>query len=183
MLASDSMLRVIGLGIGGLALAALAVACGDGPDPVVTRTATTAAVATATVPPAQTIPAPTIPEGNIEAIKPVHGAKIPQAATRNTVPDDPTNGVCVQVNFDGMPEQMQWVRMIVDEEEVTVSPDILLFYPTDAQETEPEGGTMCYLPPDGLSVGVHTVTVGIQNPRNPQEPNRQIVQWQFQVTP
>lgn len=169
--------------------AALAAACGDGPDPVATPTPTTTAatvttpVSTGTAGAVPTIEAPVIPEGNIDAIKPEHGAKVRQADTRNPDPNNPANGVCVQVNFEGLPENFQWVRMFFDDQEVTVSPDILLIAPTTAQQSAPEGGSMCYMPPDGLSIGVHTVTVGIQNPRNPAEPTRQIVQWQFEVIP
>jgi hypothetical protein len=147
-------------------------ACGDGPDPVPTPTPTRAAA----TPPAgsPTIPPPDVPSGNIDAIRPQHGARIPQAQTRSPDPNNPANG---------LPENFQWVRMFFDDTEVTVSPDILLIAPTTARDQAPQGGTMCYMPRDGLSVGVHTVTVGIQNPRNPQEPTRQVVQWQFEVTP
>jgi hypothetical protein len=171
-------------------LAAIALAaCGDGPDSPATPDSTTAA-ATETVPATTNTPgavpsieAPVIPEGNVEAIRPEHGAVVKQIDTRSPNPNDPSNGVCVQVSFEDLPENFQWIRMIFNEEEVTVSPDILLVAPSSAQQTAPEGGSMCYMPEEGLPVGVHTVTVGIQNPRNLSEPTRQIVQWQFEVVP
>jgi hypothetical protein len=166
-----------------LSLSALLVACGDGPDVVATPTPTIPASsatsgASATAP--QTINPPTVPEGNIDAISPAHGARITQLESRT--PADTRGGVCVQVNFDEAPEQFQWFRMVFDEEEVTVSPDTLLLLPSNAQQVQPEGGTMCYAPEAGFAPGIHTVTVAVQNPRNPGEPTRQIVQWQFEVT-
>ncbi len=187
MLASPPM-RLRSLAACALFGSALAfAACGDGPDDPATATPTTAG-STVTQPPSSatappTIEAPTIPEGNVEAIRPEHGAKLTQAETRNPNPDDPAHGVCIQVNFDGLPEQFQWLRMVIDEQEVTVSPDIILLAPSSAQQQTPEGGTMCYVPPEGLGVGIHTVVVAIQNPRNPQEPTRQLIEWQFEVLP
>jgi len=167
-------------------LAASLAACGDGPEE--SATPTTPAQQTATTAPpgataAPTIDAPTVPDRNIDAISPPHGAKVPQAETQSPIRDDPRNGACVQVNFEGLPEQFQWVRMVFDEEEVTVSPDVLLLVAQNAQSETPSGGSLCYAPAAGFEVGVHTVTVAIQNPTNPNEPTRQLIQWQFEVIP
>jgi hypothetical protein len=166
------------------ATALVFAACGDGPDAVATSTPTAETTATAASSATQgTLPSPTVPDRNIEAISPAHGEKVPQLDTRSPNRDDPRNGACAQVNFEGLPEQFQWIRMFFDEEEVTVSPDVLLIAPQSASQQTPDGGTICYAPQDGFSVGLHTVTIGIQNPRNPSEPTRQIMQWQFEVVP
>jgi hypothetical protein len=181
------MRRLFAAAAAALAAAALFAACGDGPDEVPTTAATQEATQTAPAgtasPGTTTIPAPTVPDRNIDAISPVHGARVAQADTRSPNPDDPSNGACATVNFDGLPEQFQWVRMFFDNEEVTVSPDILLVVSTSAQTETATGGTICYAPRAGFDVGTHTVTIGIQNPRNPSEPTRQIFEWQFEVVP
>jgi hypothetical protein len=126
------------------------------------------------------MPPPTVPEGNIEAIFPEHGAKVSQASTR-TGSQDGAGGACVQANFDGPAENAQWIRIVFDEEEVT--PKLTVIFPVDAETVSPEGATLCWAPEEGFTVGMHTVAVGVQNPNNPQEPPQQIVEWQFEVTP
>lgn len=182
MLASDSMrLTRSFLLPAALAAGLFAAACGDGPDPVSTatissRTPTQAAQATAT------IKAPVLPDGAFEKISPAHGAKVTQASTKTLDPRRPS-GVCFQANFEGLEKNTLWFRMVLDEKEVTVEKGFTWILPVDAQTTPPKGGTACYAPDGGLSVGIHRVTVAVQNPDNAQEPTRQFMEWQFEVTP
>ena len=46
----------------------------------------------------------------------------------------------------------------------------------------PDDGVVCFMPPEGLPVGVHTAAVSVQNPRAQTAP-RQVVGWVFEVVP
>ncbi len=172
-----------------LALSTLAAfACGDGGSaPGTSATATTATsaprptTARGSSSPG-TNPGPKLPQGNVDAIHPTHGQKVTQASTRTPDPKRP-NGVCAQVNFKDLPENGQWFRLVLDGKEVTAAKDITWVLPTDANTKLPEAGTLCYAPKDGLGIGPHQVALGVQNPRNASEPTRQIVEWEFEVTP
>lgn len=163
-----------------LAAATVAAACGDGPDPV--STVTVAPTATRAVERPTAIPSPTLPDGFFEAISPAHGAKVTQASTRSPNPSRP-GGICFQVNFEGLEKNTLWFRMVLDEKEVTVAKGFTWILPQGSDTTPPEGGTACYAPAEGFPVGVHHVVVAVQNPDNPQEPTRQFMEWQFEVTP
>lgn len=162
------------------AAAVIVAACGDGPDPVSTVTVAPTATQVAQRPTA--IPSPTLPDGFFEAISPAHGAKVTQASTRSPNPSRP-GGICFQVNFDGLEKNTLWFRMVLDEKEVTVEKGFTWILPVGSETTPPEGGTACFAPAEGFTVGVHHVVVAVQNPDNPQEPTRQFMEWQFEVTP
>ena len=170
--------RLAALAVTGLCL--LAAGCGDGSG--AKSAPTVKPTVAARTPGSSTIPAPKLPSGNVEAIRPAHGASVTQAATR-TVNADRPNGICAQVNFKDLPENGQWFRMVVDGKEVTGGGEITWVVPANAQTEAPPGGTMCYAPKEGLPAGKHQVALGVQNPRNAAEPTRQIVEWEFEVTP
>ncbi len=157
------------------ALAAVAAACGDGPDRTVSP-APGSATATASQTAAPYGPAPRL-GGNVTAISPGHAEKVPQQSTRTPNPAKP-NGVCFSVSFDGTPEYGQWFRMALDDQEVTTK--LVWIVPT---QNAPTAGRACYAPAEGIAAGRHTAAVSVQNPRNPSEPTRQIVAWAFEVTP
>jgi hypothetical protein len=170
------------------ALAALvAVACGDRDDEpeatVVVATPTgTRANPTATVPRTQKEidfgPEPKL-GGNILEINPAWGVQVKQAATRTPNPGNP-QGLCVKVSFDGTPEYGQWFRLALDDKEVTAEKNSVWIIQTRDQ---PRDGVFCYAPPEGFAVGKHSAAISVQNPRNPNEPTRQLVAWKFEVIP
>lgn len=135
-----------------LALTALS-ACGDGaddgtPGPSPARSSGTPAI------PADFGPAPTLGK-NIESITPAHGARVQQASTRTLDPIQP-RGLCATVNFEPPVENLQWFRMVIDDREVT--PELTIR--ADAG-TPPKGATLCWPPPQGLSVGKHTAALSV----------------------
>lgn len=171
-------------------------ACGDGPDdgnvdPTATATGDTAA-STATVGATSTpggVPTSTIPtraagdygpepilEGYILEVTPPWATSVTQAATRSPNPSNP-RGLCAQVSYEGLPENNQWFRMAVNGVEVTQELTLI----TDSLEN-PTGGRLCYAPEEGLPIGRVQAAVVVQNPNNPNENTRQVVQWEFDVT-
>jgi len=121
-------------------------------------------------------PAPAL-GGNITAITPEHGAQVKQSTTRSPDPNNP-HGLCVTVNFDGLPENFQWFRVAYDADEVTQKLVLI------AKSTEnPKDGRLCYAPTEGFTPGVHSAAVVVQDPRNPQASTRQTVAWKFTVVP
>jgi hypothetical protein len=177
------MRRTLGFAAAALAMAAFVAGCGDGTD---TPEATTppgeptqqATTSGGSTPPV--IDAPKVPDRNIDAIYPEHGARVTQQSTRTPDPDDP-QGACVQINFDELPGSFTWFRVAFDDVEVT--PNLTVRAATNAQSEGVDAGTLCWAPEEGFTVGVHIVTVAIQNPDNPNEPTRQLMQWQFEVVP
>ena len=144
-------------------------ACGDGPDPTPTPTPTRD--------PAAWGPEPVL-GGNVTLVSPEHATSVPRASTAMAGEATP-RGVCAEVNFADLPQSGQWFRMAVDGEEVTASSDVYWFLSAqDATE-----GTICYAPQAGLEPGRHTAAVSVQNPTNPAADPRQIVGWEFEVTP
>ncbi len=115
--------------------------------------------------------------GNILTVAPAWAARVTQASTR-TIDARSPRGVCASVTFDGLPENAQWFRMAVDGQEVTAKLTWLV-----KSTTDPKDGTVCYAPEQGLTVGKHQAAISVQNPRNLQEPTKQIVGWAFEVTP
>ncbi len=134
------------------------------------------AAATATIDQSALGPAPVL-GGNITAISPAHGAKVTQAQTRSPNPQNP-QGLCAQVNFEGLPENAQWFRVAFDGVEVT---EKLVWIVKST--TDPKDGRVCYSPAEGFSVGRHSVAIAVQDPRNASVPTRQVVAWKFDVTP
>jgi hypothetical protein len=158
------------LALGALPCALLLfAACGDGSPTPETPTAEP------TADPADFGPAPVL-GGNIEEISPAHAERIPRAQTITRNQLDP-KGVCVKVNFTGLPTYGQSFRFIVDETEVTA--DAIWIISTNES---PKDGTICYAPDGGLTVGKHTAAIGVQDPNNLTGPFKQIVDWKFEVT-
>ncbi len=164
-----------------LALAALplllllAAACGDGPDSNQTPTPRPTATSAAT---GGFGPAPVL-GGNIVKVSPAHGTSVTRAQTITTNPTVP-KGVCVDVTFDGLPTTGQAFRFIVDEKDVTADGETV--WKVDSTQA-PKNGTLCFTPKDGLTVGVHSAAVGVQDSTNVQAPFKQVVAWKFEVTP
>lgn len=185
--------RLLSFGAAGLLLlattaAALAAACGGDDNttvdsynrlsqsPTPARSATPSA--TGTVDGTTTVfgPAPKL-GGNVLKINPEHASRVAQATTRAATPDQP-KGVCFEADFTGLDGNLQWFRLALDGEEVTPK----LTWAVSSQ-TSPKGGRACYPLKDGLTVGMHTAAVSVQNPKNPAEPPRQLVAWGFEVIP
>lgn len=192
-------MRRIAFFAGAAALASTSLlfsACGDGPDtagtpttaPAATtgaasntKTAGTTAVASGT---AARTPAATRaandygPEpalgGNITKIAPAWGQKVSQQSTRSPDAGRP-GGICAEVNFDGLPENVLWFRMAVNGVEVTQR---LTWVAASQDATE---GKMCFAPTEGLPTGRIQAAIAVQNPNNPQENTRQVVAWEFDV--
>lgn len=161
MTAARREFRFLVLGV----LVAAGVACGGGTDG--------AGVPSQAPPPFGPTPAL---GGHILAVFPEHGASIAQAATR-TVDERQPQPPCFSVDFTGLAEQAQWFRVQVDGVEVT--PRLTWVVPSNPRPgASPRG---CYGTAEGLSVGRHTVTIVVRDPRNAAAPIRQVVTWSFDV--
>lgn len=114
---------------------------------------------------------------HITSITPGHGEKIQQRATLPS--GRGASGICAVVNYTDLPENNQWFRMAVDDAEVTQKLTLLL----DGSESDPKGATMCYAPPGGVPVGVHSAAIIMQDPRNMSGTARELVAWKFEVIP
>lgn len=147
-------------------------ACGDGAGSDETPTAES------TTNPDDFGPAPIL-GGNIEEISPAHAERVPFGRTVTTNQLDP-KGVCVKVNFDGLPAYGQSFRFIVDEQDVTAGGDTVWIVGTNVA---PKDGTICWAPKGGIAVGVHSAAIGVQDPNNLRADFKQIVDWKFEVTP
>jgi len=149
-------------------------ACGDGADDT---DPTTDPASSATVNQGDFGPAPKL-GGNITALSPAYAQRVKQAATRSPDPSRP-NGLCAEVNFEDLAGQdtLRWFRIAYDNAEVTgeltwiVAPD----------EDDRSGGTVCFAPEEGLTVGKHTAAISVEDPNNPAAPRKQIVSWAFEV--
>ena len=147
----------------------VSAACGDGSGE--------AEDVSPTADPADFGPAPAL-GGNITKVSPAHAATVSRAATITTNQLDP-KGVCVNVNFEGLPNYGQSFRFIVDETDVTAGGDTSWIVPTRQNPTD---GVLCYAPPGGLAPGRHTAAVGVQDPNSLTAPFKQTVAWAFQVS-
>lgn len=150
----------------------LFAACGDGADNPETSTPEATVNSDAFGP-------PPVLGGNIEQISPAHGQRVQFARTVTTNQLDP-KGVCVKVNFDGLPAYGQSFRFIVDEQDVTAGGDTSWIVATNQA---PKDGTICWSPEGGIPVGVHSAAIGVQDPNNLQADFKQIVDWKFEVIP
>lgn len=166
--------RLLALGLPFFVLL-VSAACGDG----------NASEATPTVKPSPTSAAPADGFGpapvlgdNILKVSPAHAAQVKRAATITTNQLSP-KGVCVEVSFEGLPTTGQAFRFIVDEQDVTAGGDTV--WKVDSA-TAPKNGTLCYSPKAGLTVGIHSAAVGVQDSTNVQAPFKQVVAWKFEVT-
>jgi len=152
----------------------LAVACGD--DDLGTidnaKTATPGGSPTAA---SAFGPAPVL-GGNVLEVTPQHAATVPQASTRSPNPQQP-RGICAKVSFEGLPQYGQWFRMALDGNEVTE--ELTWILPT---QNNPTGGTVCFAPTEGLSVGEHATAISVQDPSNPSAASKQVVAWKFAVS-
>jgi hypothetical protein len=166
----------------------VASACGDGADPGPTATPTatgTAQVVQTAEPGRATItatsnqtgfgPAPTL-GGHVNALSPEHGQRIPQAQTRTIDPGNP-RGICAEVDFEGLPENVLWFRFALDGREYTTQ--LVWVVPTDVN---PEEGKMCYAPEEGIPVGMHDAAIVVQDPSDTAAATREVVSWRFEVT-
>lgn len=152
----------------------LLAACGDGPDDQTPDPAATATTAAGDFGP------PPVLGGNIVAISPGHAERVTQASTVTTNAVTP-KGVCVKVTFDGLPQEGQSFRFIIDETDVTAAGETVWVI-SASQAATPKGGSLCFAPKGGLKIGRHTAAIGVQDPNNLTAPFKQIVAWAFEVT-
>ena len=157
----------------------VSAACGDGPDPEPTPTAAAGASASPTAGGSAQVdkfgPAPTFGE-NVIKLSPGYAETVKQLATQTRNPQRP-NGICAEVSFAGLPETGRWFRMAVDGVEVTEKLVWIV-----SSNTTPTGGTMCYAPTAGISVGVHQAAISVQDPNNITARTKELVAWAFEVT-
>ena len=114
--------------------------------------------------------------GHVLAVFPEHGASIAQAATKTVDPTSP-QPPCFSADFTGLAEQAQWFRVKVDGVEVT--PKLTWVVPSNPRPGATPRG--CFATAEGLSVGRHTVTVLVRDPRDAKAADRQVVSWSFDV--
>ncbi|MGE0601108.1 MAG: hypothetical protein AB7J35_15675 [Dehalococcoidia bacterium] len=155
-----------------LALLALA-SCGDGPNKTI-DSVTPGATTTRSNLEADFGPAPVLGD-NILKVSPGYAEQVKQAATRTPNPNKPS-GVCAEVSFEGLPQTGQWFRMALDGTEVTTE----LTWIVSSTES-PTGGTMCFAPAEGITVGKHDAAISVQDPNNIQARTKQLVAWRFEV--
>lgn len=151
-------------------------ACGDGAD-VADPTTDASASGSPTVDQGEFGPAPKL-GGNITALSPAYAQRVKQAATRSPDPSRP-NGLCAEVNFEDLAGQdtLRWFRIAYDSTEVTAD----LTWLVAPNEKDRSGGTVCFAPKEGLTVGKHTAAISVEDPNNPAAPRKQIVAWAFEV--
>ncbi len=124
---------------------------------------------------------PPVLGGNVTAVAPGWAKSVKQAQTLKADPDKNT-AVCGKINFDSPAQNIQWFRMAVDGTEVTTQATIAVL--TDSSQTV-KGSAICWAPKDGkgLSVGIHSAAISVQEPNATTAPVLQTVAWKFQVTP
>ena len=126
---------------------------------------------------------PPVLGGNVTDVAPGWGKSVKQAATRTTNRGNPS-GVCADVSYNPPATSNLWFRMAVDGQEVTSKLTVIGHdKAAPVQTPQVSTATICYPPAEGLSVGIHTAAVSVQNPQNPQAPIVQTVSWKFEVTP
>lgn len=114
---------------------------------------------------------------HITRIFPEHAAKVEQ---RRTQPSNAgPSGICAVVNYKDLAENNQWFRMAFDDKEVTQELTLIL----QGTQAEPEGATMCYAPTGGVSAGVHSAAIIMQDPRASSGAPNELVAWKFEVIP
>lgn len=170
------MVALLGLG---LLLALLAAACGNGsggnsgaasPTPKAGATATS---------PGGWGPAPRL-GGNITKVSPAHQESVTAAQTVAARLDQP-GGICFTVNFTGLENpSLQWFQFALDGVNLTA--------PTNEQGEftwfqQGDGAIGCFAPAKPLAPGRHTAAASVQNPQSQTEAPKQVIGWQFDVTP
>ena len=112
-------------------------------------------------------------------VSPAHAEPIDQADTRPEFPIRAPAGLCATVSFEDTPETLRWFHLWFDGDLVTPSTTV---FPT-AEEVDgiPVGADICYMPDEGLPVGVHTAAVTVSDPTVPNPIARQVVTWGFEV--
>lgn len=122
---------------------------------------------------------------NVEAVAPEHAQTVSQSSTLPLAGGTQPGGVCATVNFDDFgtsPETVRWFQMAFDGELVTQ--DTTVFFRGENSDTgDPTGMELCYMPDEGLPVGMHTAAVSVSDPNIPAAPARQVVGWSFEVAP
>ncbi|MEX0784206.1 MAG: hypothetical protein WD557_16315 [Dehalococcoidia bacterium] len=124
-------------------------------------------------------PTPTMTE-HVSEVLPAHGERIQQQATRRGAATLTPRGVCAVVSYKDLPENNQWFRIAVDDKEVTAEKDSVTLI-LDGTEADPQGATMCYAPPDGLSLGLHSAAIAVQDPKSTGGVPQELVAWKFEV--
>ena len=164
------------------AAALLFMAGGDGDSPADGSVATATASPVSNTPVSEKFGDPPRLGDNVEEVLPAWGQSVTQAQTV-PVPDlSQPAGACAVINFQDAPDQLRWFHMAYDGELVTHL--TTAFLRSSASDPDnPDGAILCYMPDEGLSVGVHTAAVSVTNPNDPNATPRQVVAWAFEVTP
>lgn len=124
---------------------------------------------------------PPVLGGNVTDVAPGWGKSVTHAQTLKADTDKNT-AVCGKINFDPPVQNIQWFRMAVDGTEVTTQATVAVR--TDSSD-KVQGSAICWAPKDGkgLSAGIHSAAISVQNPQDPQAAIVQTVSWKFRVTP
>jgi hypothetical protein len=124
---------------------------------------------------------PPVLGGNVTKVRPEWGKSVSQASTKTPNKATP-NGVCADISYSAPATNALWFRMAVDGTEVTQKL-IVTQHVVGPTATTAETGTICYAPAEGLTPGMHSAAVSVQNPQDPQAAIVQTVSWKFRVTP
>ncbi len=182
---STPVIAIVAVLIFGAAAVLLIVSGGDNDGPIqsVGDTPNPTAVVRNTPAPGEFGSPPRLGD-NVEAISPAHGQTVSQSSTRAIAGGAQPSGVCVTVNFENFgssPDTIRWFHMAFDDQLVT---QLTTVYgdPVNPDTGIPDGAEICYMPDEGLPVGMHTAAVSVGDPNFPTAPPRQIVAWSFEVT-
>lgn len=124
---------------------------------------------------------PPVLGSNVTDVAPKWAASVPQSQTKTPNRGDP-HGVCADIAYVPPADSLLWFRMAVDGQEVTQKL-VAIQHLTSPTATTAETATICYAPEDGLSVGMHSAAVSVQQPNAPTASIIQNVAWKFEVTP
>jgi hypothetical protein len=116
---------------------------------------------------------------HILSVTPEHGSKVPRARTIES--PNGGRGICAEVAYEGLPQNNLHFLMALDGE--LVLPKYTSVVVTEGTQADPVKGLLCHGTEGGpgLSPGIHSAAVSVQDPDNLSAPASEVVGWKFEV--
>ncbi len=123
-------------------------------------------------------PAPTMTE-HIHKVTPEHESRVQQAQTIES--PNGGRGICAEITYEGLPQNQLHFLMALDGE--LVLPEKYSLVLIEGTEADPIRGLLCHGTEGGpgLSPGIHSAAVSVQDPNNFSAPATEVVGWKFEV--
>jgi hypothetical protein len=123
-------------------------------------------------------PAPTMTD-HIQKVTPEHGSKVQQAQTIES--PNGGRGICAEVRYEGLPQNNLHFLMALDGELVLPAKTSVILL--EGTEANPIRGLLCHGTEGGpgLSPGIHSAAVSVQDPNNLNAAASEVVGWKFEV--